>query len=548
MTPHSALALLRRHTTTLALALAAASPAKAGGPALSPIAVRGDPLPGGVGVFSNFDTTFIRLNDTGRVAFLANVSGAPAGANQGVFTGTTAGTTEIALKNAPIPGGDGQFNTFTRQSIRLNTPGELVFRATLFGTSGGFTDDDAIFFHDGASLAILVREGAAAPEGTYSGFSNGRSVRLNDNSDVVFQCSLNNTDDPTFNDTLGIVLKSGASESFVAQGGDPAFGGPGDFRPAFDEDSVCLNNAAQTLFFDLYTGDGVISSNDSGFSRSAPDISALREGDALGGGTITGFNANNPQLNDSGDYAVFVSLSGVPADMNTGIVVNTVFALREGDAVPGAGPLTGSFSDHQLNNNTHVACRAFVSGATTLDDEIIVRAQPGGACTLVARENDLAPDGVSTIDVLFSTGTRLNNQGQIAFLARLNDAGDLIDAVLLYDDTLGLIELAREGDPLAGSTIQSIDANLALNELGQVAFTGALVSLGREFLALTDTLETPCAADLAEPFGQLDFSDVVAFLVAFAAMDPDADLAAPLGQFDFSDVVAFLTIFGAGCP
>ncbi|MEZ6243111.1 MAG: GC-type dockerin domain-anchored protein [Phycisphaerales bacterium] len=57
-----------------------------------------------------------------------------------------------------------------------------------------------------------------------------------------------------------------------------------------------------------------------------------------------------------------------------------------------------------------------------------------------------------------------------------------------------------------------------------------------------------CPADLAEPFAQLDFSDVVAFLTAFGNMDPAADFATPIGQFDFSDVVAFLTAFGAGCP
>ncbi len=57
-----------------------------------------------------------------------------------------------------------------------------------------------------------------------------------------------------------------------------------------------------------------------------------------------------------------------------------------------------------------------------------------------------------------------------------------------------------------------------------------------------------CPADLAEPFGQLDFSDVVAFLNAFSSMDPAADFAEPVGQFDFSDVVAFLSAFSAGCP
>ena len=55
-------------------------------------------------------------------------------------------------------------------------------------------------------------------------------------------------------------------------------------------------------------------------------------------------------------------------------------------------------------------------------------------------------------------------------------------------------------------------------------------------------------ADLAPPLGSLDFSDVVAFLSAFGAMDPAADLAPPFGSFDFSDVVAFLSAFGAGCP
>ncbi len=60
---------------------------------------------------------------------------------------------------------------------------------------------------------------------------------------------------------------------------------------------------------------------------------------------------------------------------------------------------------------------------------------------------------------------------------------------------------------------------------------------------------TSCnAADMAEPFGVLDFTDIVAFLSAFGAMDPAADLAAPFGVFDFSDVITFLGAFGAGCP
>lgn len=55
-------------------------------------------------------------------------------------------------------------------------------------------------------------------------------------------------------------------------------------------------------------------------------------------------------------------------------------------------------------------------------------------------------------------------------------------------------------------------------------------------------------ADLAEPFGTLDFGDVLAFLTAFGSMSPEADLAPPTGVFDFGDVLAFLSAFGSGCP
>ncbi len=62
-------------------------------------------------------------------------------------------------------------------------------------------------------------------------------------------------------------------------------------------------------------------------------------------------------------------------------------------------------------------------------------------------------------------------------------------------------------------------------------------------------VEAPsCPADLAEPYGVLNFDDVLAFLVAFGAMDPAADLAPSFGDFNFDDVLAFLTAFGAGCP
>jgi len=57
-----------------------------------------------------------------------------------------------------------------------------------------------------------------------------------------------------------------------------------------------------------------------------------------------------------------------------------------------------------------------------------------------------------------------------------------------------------------------------------------------------------CPADLAPPFGSLNFFDVSAFLTAFNAQDPAADFAEPFGAFNFFDVSAFLAEYIAGCP
>jgi choice-of-anchor B domain-containing protein len=57
-----------------------------------------------------------------------------------------------------------------------------------------------------------------------------------------------------------------------------------------------------------------------------------------------------------------------------------------------------------------------------------------------------------------------------------------------------------------------------------------------------------CVADIAEPFGVLDLSDINAFVAGFITQDPVADLAEPFGVFDLADIGAFTQAFVAGCP
>ncbi len=55
-------------------------------------------------------------------------------------------------------------------------------------------------------------------------------------------------------------------------------------------------------------------------------------------------------------------------------------------------------------------------------------------------------------------------------------------------------------------------------------------------------------ADIAEPFGVLDLTDINTFIAGFTTQDPVADVAQPFGVWDLSDVNAFVGGFVAGCP
>jgi choice-of-anchor B domain-containing protein len=124
-------------------------------------------------------------------------------------------------------------------------------------------------------------------------------------------------------------------------------------------------------------------------------------------------------------------------------------------------------------------------------------------------------------------------------------------------DTLG------PGDPDAGggwfeqafdvgSIFATPSSQLRVRFVVSDLFDGSVVEAGVDAVKLVELVcvDSPSGcnpADLAEPFGSLNFFDVSAFLGAFNAQDPSADLNGD-GSFNFFDVSDFLTEFNAGCP
>jgi len=91
------------------------------------------------------------------------------------------------------------------------------------------------------------------------------------------------------------------------------------------------------------------------------------------------------------------------------------------------------------------------------------------------------------------------------------------------------------------------DAGLSDVVLGAMGLA-ELIHPGTIDAVLAVPYRSSCPADLAEPFGMLNFFDVSAFLSAFAEGDARADLARPFGSFNFFDVSAFLNAYSNGCP
>jgi len=101
------------------------------------LARKGDPVPGGNGVFEDFFDP-AGPNENGQVAFIGRISGSSGGEsdNEGIYLVDESGVTELAREGNPVPGGNGVFGNFQILS-GINESGQAAFSAHLDGTSGG---------------------------------------------------------------------------------------------------------------------------------------------------------------------------------------------------------------------------------------------------------------------------------------------------------------------------------------------------------------------------------------------------------------------------
>lgn len=478
------------------------------GGTLYPIAVGGQPVPDGNGVFSNGPSNDFRapaLNNRGVVSFFANVSGASGNASSGVFCGVPGLVAQVARARQQMAVlGGGQLMTPSDQSGALDDAGQVAFLSQV-PPVGGF-GAHAIFrkgpTRDG--FRMLARSYDLAPgEGSFRlGSVTNLPPVLGSSGHVAFYADLSGTDGGAA-DNAGIFRGGPLADSVVriVQKGDPVPGGNGTLTPFIE--TPAINGSGAVAFL----------ASIAGIAGSGPEAIVTGNGSSLTliartGTPVPGYDpirhfwsTTQVPINDSGVVAFVAETtfgSGFEHLLLKGDGTGSLQVISPpGLAIPATGRKFGSPSNHVCLNNAGQI--GFVAGSVTDaghdNRQGLFRDQ-----TLVALVGQTVPGGGGTF-TSFNSPFALNEAGQMAFKPQLslNGIPGTSSGLYFWDGSGGLQEIVRHGGSFLGSTITGIDfagtstsevlpsGMNGLNNAGEVAFEFQLAD-GREGIALWSDL------------------------------------------------------------
>ena len=421
-----------------------------------------------------------RVNNAGQILIASNLTGGDTvtANNQGVFLAGPSGVTKVWRKGDPAPGApalpdtSGPFINHSAFGLHLNGSGDVLMNGSLVaGTAGGVatTNDSVVFVVEAGIPRIVARESDPVPGMTdviykATGAFNLATRALNNNGKVLFNAQLDN-----------------------ANGGT----------------SVTLANDMIWLVDDHGTM-----------------TVAVREGDAMAGGTFNLANFQNIMLNNNDRIA----MAGTATNpLPTGIVS----CLWE-------GPI-------------------------------------GGPYTLIMQQGTPVP-GLTDVNNAFSISSAniaYNNADQIVFSSNLSGPGVTVGvddrAIFAWDATSGLQLIARTGVTqvqglldlailsLIGGTGQNGECgSTILTDNGWLAFSAQDVKGYRALIRTNLTPAPACPADI-DGNDSVDVNDLLAVISTWGACaDPNncpADIAPAGGDdvVDVNDLLAVITTWGA-CP
>jgi hypothetical protein len=248
-----------------------------------------------------------------------------------------------------------------------------------------------------------------------------------------------------------------------------------------------LNNQNHVAYRANLTGTGVDATNSqvvyleaTPIARAGDQAPGLPAGVLLQNGTFTA-----PRLAGTDEVVFRTGLTGagVTTTNNEAIYRNSTLVARSGAASP-IGPNYGNFGLPQTNATGQVAFQSGLN-APIGQNEAIWR-----DAALIARSGNGVPGFAGVSFARFSDHVLLNDRGTVAFEADLNGVpGMTLPQALFLGDGIEIVQVARRGDPLEGSTINQflvVDQQLragGLNNHGQVVYNARLAD-GRDGIFL----------------------------------------------------------------
>ena len=283
------------------------------------VAIQGAAAPSG-GNYTSLGFANV-LNDSGQVAFTANLSGGSS--TNGLFVGAPGSVQAIALQGTAAPAGG---NYQILRNPLTNNSGQVAFSSDLSGGSS----TRGIFIGNAGSVQAVALQGTAAPGGgTYTGLNGAPAI--NNAGQVAFTDRLGNPDGLQ----SGVFAGAPGSVQAIAIVGNatPAGGTYNGFNPL-----VAINGSGQVAF--LAGVDGLPGGGFGGvFAGTAGSVQAYAiEGTAApGGGNYEA--VDDPVINGIGQVAFDASLAGpgVTSANDFGLYAGTpgsvVKIVRTGDLV-----------------------------------------------------------------------------------------------------------------------------------------------------------------------------------------------------------------------
>jgi hypothetical protein len=393
------------------LLLAMLTLAQSNGFVITPIVKRGDPIGDG-GRFFDCDGCEGRVvglhafNNLGDVAIGGDTSGS---CFEGRFL--ISGGQSIRLADFCQQTPFGKFGILG--SVNINDRGQAALLAGVPAESG---IDAALFIYANGEMFKIVQEGDTSPIGTiFKGCGFGQPA-VNNNEEVAFH-ACGETTGGLFSD--GVFIYSRAGMNKVVVSGDRSSLGEIIIN-VVPAQPVQINDLGEVLFGASVLPDPM-TQRDGLFVASKNGIRKIEvDGDSMpGGGFVTKRTVGNGDLNNKGDVAFSVNLTGGQSD--SGIFLESGEQISKLMAEGDPSPIGGKFSP-------------------LVDPNL--------------REDFPTP--------------RINENGTVAFKVRVT--GGSARSAIFMASTKAIIKVVAVGDRLpTGEKIRAIDT-FALNDLGQVAF------------------------------------------------------------------------------